>query len=93
MPPKERNDEHDVDRLLARLAQEIGERRFKHWFQGKTRLTLDGDLLRVDAASRERVYDRIAALSPPPASVVREKVLQLDAAMLKHWREELAWTW
>ncbi|HEX5110414.1 MAG TPA: zf-HC2 domain-containing protein [Vicinamibacterales bacterium] len=56
-------------------------------------LTLWHLLSRVDAASRERVYDRIAALSPPPASVVREKVLQLDAAMLKHWREELAWTW
>jgi hypothetical protein len=56
-------------------------------------LTLWHLLSRVDPASRERVYDRIAALSPPPSTVVREKVLQLDAGMLKHWREELAWTW
>jgi putative zinc finger protein len=56
-------------------------------------LTLWHLISRVDPVSRERVYDRIAELSPPPASVVREKVLQLDAAMLKHWREELAWTW
>ena len=56
-------------------------------------LTLWHLLSRVAPASRERVYDRIAALSPPPSTVVREKVLQLDASMLKHWREELAWTW
>jgi chromosomal replication initiator protein len=51
MLPNQRSDEHDVDRLLARLAETIGERKFRHWFDGKTRLRLEGDLLRVDAAS------------------------------------------
>jgi hypothetical protein len=32
-------------------------------------------------------------LVPLPASVSREKALQLDPAALKSWREELAWKW
>jgi hypothetical protein len=35
----------------------------------------------------------MAGLSPLPAGVARDKVLQLDAAALKTWREELAWKW
>ncbi len=56
-------------------------------------LTLWNLLSRVDAASRIRVFDRMAELVPLPASVSREKVLQLDPAALKSWREELAWKW
>jgi hypothetical protein len=56
-------------------------------------LTLWHLLARVTPEQRVRVYDRIAALSPPPASVSREQVLRLDPAMLTHWREELAWGW
>jgi hypothetical protein len=56
-------------------------------------LTLWHLLSRVTPELRARVYDRIAALAPPPASVSREQVLGLDPAMLTHWREELAWTW
>ena len=48
---------------------------------------------RGDAGERARVYDRIAALTPVPAGVTREKALALDAATLTRWREELAWTW
>lgn len=56
-------------------------------------LTLWHLLSRVDAGARPRIYDRIAALAPPPDTVSREKALQLDAATLVHWREELAWRW
>jgi hypothetical protein len=56
-------------------------------------LTLWHLLSRVDAGERARVFDRIAALTPPPAGLSREKALQLDAETLKTWREELAWTW
>jgi predicted anti-sigma-YlaC factor YlaD len=56
-------------------------------------LTLWHLLSRVANSQRARIYDRIAALSPPPDTVSRDMALQLDAPTLKHWREELAWTW
>jgi len=56
-------------------------------------LTLWHLLSRVDAADRPRVFDRIAVLTPLPATVSREKVMQLDAQMLTHLRQELAWKW
>jgi predicted anti-sigma-YlaC factor YlaD len=56
-------------------------------------LTLWHLLSRVDVGERARVYDRIAALTPVPAGVSREKALDLDPATLTRWREELAWTW
>lgn len=46
-------------------------------------------LSRVDAADRGRVYDRLAALVPPPAGVTREGVLQLDPKMLDLWWNKL----
>jgi chromosomal replication initiator protein len=51
MPPSEHSGEHDVQRILSRLSETIGPRRFRHWFEGKTRLSLQGDLLHVEAAS------------------------------------------
>jgi hypothetical protein len=56
-------------------------------------LTLWHLMSRVEPADRARVYDRIAGLTPPPATVSREKALQLDPSTLKVWREELAWSW
>jgi hypothetical protein len=56
-------------------------------------LTLWHLLSRVEPADRERVYDRIAALTPVPAGVSRGKALQLDPKTLNLWKEELAWTW
>ncbi len=46
-------------------------------------------LSRVDADARGRVYDRLASLVPPPASVSREGVLGGDRAMLDAWWDEL----
>jgi hypothetical protein len=56
-------------------------------------LTLWHLMFRVDLSSRTRVYDRIAALTPVPVGVSRDKALALDSATMTRWREELAWTW
>ncbi|MBV9083061.1 MAG: hypothetical protein JOZ62_10320, partial [Acidobacteriaceae bacterium] len=56
-------------------------------------LTLWHLLWRVPLEGRERVFDRMAALTPVPAGVSRVRALELDPKTLEHWREELAWTW
>ncbi len=56
-------------------------------------LTLWHLLSRTAMPERERIYDRMAALTPVPAGVSREKALQLDPETLTHWKDELAWTW
>jgi hypothetical protein len=56
-------------------------------------LTLWHLLPRVGPAARERIYDRIAALTPVPAGVSRQKVLDLDPNTLTLWKDELAWKW
>jgi hypothetical protein len=42
-------------------------------------------LPRVNSAERCAVYDRLAALVPPPPGVTREGILRLDATMLDSW--------
>lgn len=43
-------------------------------------------LLRTDVSARERVYDHLAALVPPPSGVTREGILALDSPMLdRYW--------
>ncbi|MEO8097894.1 MAG: hypothetical protein ABI811_09350 [Acidobacteriota bacterium] len=56
-------------------------------------LTLWHVLAQVRGADRERVFDRMAALSALPGGVARAQALALDPQTLKHWREELVWTW
>jgi FecR protein/Putative zinc-finger len=56
-------------------------------------LTLWHLLSRVEVEDRARVYDRIAALTPVPAGISRDRALQLDPATLQRWKDELAWTW
>jgi hypothetical protein len=56
-------------------------------------LTLWHLLARVGIGDRERVFDRIAALTPVPAGVSRDQALKLDPETLKRWKDELAWTW
>ena len=46
-------------------------------------------LSRVDESRRATVYDRLASLAPPPKSVTREGVLQLDQPMIDSWWNEL----
>lgn len=56
-------------------------------------LTLWHLLGRVNGEDRVRVYEKLAAYSPPPAGVTREGVLQLNQEMLEIWRQELEWSW
>jgi anti-sigma factor RsiW len=56
-------------------------------------LTLWHLLSRVEAGDRERIYNRMAELTPVPSTVSREQALKLDPDTLRRWKEELAWTW
>jgi hypothetical protein len=48
-------------------------------------LTLWHLLARVSDAERPAVYDRLAALVPPPPGITRENTLRLDRTMLDAW--------
>jgi hypothetical protein len=48
-------------------------------------LTLWHLLFRTNGKNRELVYDRFAALVPPPPGITRDGVLQLQSAMLDAW--------
>jgi hypothetical protein len=52
-------------------------------------LTLWHLLLRSANHGRERVFDRMAALVPPPPGVTREGVLLGDRSMLDQWWDQL----
>jgi hypothetical protein len=56
-------------------------------------LTLWNLLFRVEGEDRVRVYERMAALSPPPKDVTREGVLRLDEPMLRLWKGYLENSW
>lgn len=47
-------------------------------------------LPRVTGALRAAVYDRLAALAPPPTRVTRDGILQLDQTMLNRWWDRVA---
>jgi len=52
-------------------------------------MTLWHLLSRGTPAERERVYDRLAELVPPPAGVTREAVLKKDQSVLDQWWDTL----
>jgi hypothetical protein len=56
-------------------------------------ITLWHLLQRETPAVRERVYQRLAQLSPPPATVTRERVIRGESGALQRWRTELQRTW
>jgi FecR protein/Putative zinc-finger len=56
-------------------------------------LTLWHLLTRVEGAERERVYERLALLAPPPASVTRQGIMLLDPAMLYDWKAQMEPDW
>ncbi|MET0647911.1 MAG: zf-HC2 domain-containing protein [Pyrinomonadaceae bacterium] len=56
-------------------------------------LTLWHLLSRVGHEDRARVYERLAALAPPPAGVTREGIDGLDRAMLDEWKTSLESNW
>jgi hypothetical protein len=57
----------------------------------KDALTLWHLLSRVSEPDRADVYDRLAALTRPPASVTREGILRLDRSMLDAWWDSLGY--
>ena len=59
----------------------------------RSTITLWHLLPRVSMADRTLVYDRLAALAPPPAAVVRDAVLELDERALGRWRTALEPRW
>src|SRR6185503_12157163 len=56
-------------------------------------LTLWHLLRRVEGEDRIKVYERLAVLVPPPASVTREGILRLDRNMLDLWQDNLENSW
>ena len=54
-------------------------------------LTLWHLLSRVSDVDRPGVYDRLAALAPPPQDVTREGILRLDQKMLDSWWNSLGY--
>ena len=59
----------------------------------RSTITLWHLLPRVPDSDRALVYDRLAALAPPPAAVVRDAVLELDKRALDRWRTALEPRW
>lgn len=56
-------------------------------------LTLWHLLSRMEGADRSLVYERLAVLSPPPAGVTRDGVVQLNDEMLKTWKASMESNW
>jgi len=56
-------------------------------------LTLWHLLYRVEGRQREQVFERMAALSPPPKEVTRDGCLRLDEKMLHLWKGYLENSW
>lgn len=56
-------------------------------------LTLWHLLYRVQGPQREQVFERMAALAPPPEDVTRAGCLQLDEKMLHLWKGYLDNSW
>jgi hypothetical protein len=56
-------------------------------------LTLWHLLARVEGDERARVYERLAALAPPPHGVTREGIMRLDPTMLHAWKAQMETTW
>ena len=78
-----RFDFGSTDRRSAELGSVLEEAR------PRDALTLWHLLARTDEGDRGLVYDRLAALVPPPAGVTRAGILNLDQAMLDLWWNKL----
>lgn len=56
-------------------------------------ITLWHLLTRVNGKDRVLVYERMAALVPPPSGVTREGILALNQQMLDSWKDKLEFNW
>ncbi len=77
----------DVEWSRGPLETVLNEARFRDT------LTLWHLLYRVEGKERELVFERMAALSPPPRDVTREAVLRLDDKTLHLWKGYLENSW
>jgi hypothetical protein len=59
----------------------------------RSTITLWHLLQRAEPAARARVYARLAAIAPPPATVTRERVLRGESGALQRWRTDLQPAW
>jgi hypothetical protein len=56
-------------------------------------ITLWHLLQRAEPAQRDRAFTRLAAISPPPAAVTRERIVRGESGALQRWRTELQPAW
>ena len=56
-------------------------------------ITLWHLLQRAEPAQRVRVYERLASLSPPPATATRERIVRGESGALQRWRTDLQPEW
>jgi hypothetical protein len=56
-------------------------------------ITLWHLLQRESPEGRAHIYERLASIAPPPASVTRERVLRGESGALQRWRTELQPEW
>ena len=59
----------------------------------RSTITLWHLLQRAEPAARGRVFARLAAIAPPPATVTRERVLRGESGALQRWRTDLQPAW
>jgi hypothetical protein len=59
----------------------------------RTTITLWHLLQRVDSTDRGRVFDRLAAIAPPPRTVTRDRILRGESGALQRWRTDLQRSW
>jgi hypothetical protein len=59
----------------------------------RSTITLWHLLQRAEPAARERVYARLASLSPPPATATREGIVRGESGALQRWRTDLQDEW
>lgn len=82
---------------LTRLDFESGDAAVLNQILAESRtrdtLTLWHLLYRVSENDRALVFERMAALAPPPSGVTREGALRLDESMLRLWKGELDNIW
>ena len=59
----------------------------------RSTITLWHLLQRERPAARDRVYARLAVISPPPAVVTRERIIRGESGALQRWRTDLQPAW
>jgi hypothetical protein len=59
----------------------------------RSTITLWHLLQRAEPAARERVFARLAAIAPPPATATRARLIRGESYALQRWRTQLQPSW